>query len=229
MNGILILSLFGLSLFSSHWSTGASSTTSYQPVESLNLSQYDGLWYEVYGDLADRAFQGFGTCITAEYTIQGENNVSVYNREIRKNGTVDTIEGYAFYQDNATGGELTVYLEGTPSNAPYWVLELGPVVDEEYAYAIVSDDKQLTLFVLARNVSDYFELYDERVLQSLNTLGFTKKINEPQLIEQYTTCIYTDDDDDDDDDDDANDYAAGAMNNYADDDDDDDDNDNDDT
>lgn len=217
MNGILILSLFGLSLFSS--CTGVSSTISYQPVESLNLSQYDGLWYEVYGDLADRAFQGFGTCITAEYTIQGENNVSVYNREIRKNGTVDTIEGYAFYQDNATGGELTVYLGGTPSNAPYWVLELGPVVDEEYAYAIVSDDKQLTLFVLARNVSDYFELYDERVLQSLNTLGFTKKINEPQLIEQYTTCVYTDDD--------ANDYAVGAMNNYADDD--DDDNDNDDT
>lgn len=93
---------------------------------------------------------------------------------------------------------MTVYLEGTPSDAPYWVLELGPVVNEEYAYSIVSDDKQLTLFVLARNVSDFFELYDERVLQSLNSLGFTKKINEPQLIEQYTTCFYDDDYNDDD-------------------------------
>ena len=187
MNWFLCISLLG-SLFSA--------TNSYQPVDSLNLSQYDGLWYEVYGDRADRAFQGFGTCITAEYTIQGDNNVSVFNREIRKDGTVDSIEGYAFYDTNCTGGELTVYLEGTPSNAPYWVLELGPVVNDEYDYAIVSDDKQLTLFVLVRNVADFFELYNDNVTATLKEMGFTKSINEPELIPQDTTCVYEDDDED---------------------------------
>ena len=179
----LCISLLG-SLFSA--------THSYQPVDSLNLSQYDGLWYEVYGDRADRAFQGFGTCITAEYKIQGDNNVSVLNREIRKDGTVDTIEGYAFYDTNCTGGDLTVYLEGTPSNAPYWVLELGPVINDEYDYAIVSDDKQLTLFVLVRNVADFFNLYNDNVTVTLKEMGFTKPINEPVLIPQDTTCVYDD-------------------------------------
>ena len=149
-----------------------------------------------YGDRADRAFQGFGTCITAEYTIQGDNNVSVFNREIRKDGTVDSIEGYAFYDTNCTGGELTVYLEGTPSNAPYWVLELGPVVNDEYDYAIVSDDKQFTLFILVRNVADFFELYNDNVTATLKEMGFNKSINEPELILQDTTCVYEDDDED---------------------------------
>jgi len=180
--------LFCLSIASSLLTAIVSQT--YKPVDSLNLSQYDGLWYEVYGDRADRAFQGFGSCITATYEIQGDNNVSVFNREIRKDGSVDTIEGYAFYEDNCTGGDLTVYLEGTPSTAPYWVLDLGPVVNDEYEYAIVSDDKQLTLFVLVRNVTNYFEMYDDRVSKTLVDMGFTKPINEPMLIEQYTTCNY---------------------------------------
>ena len=186
MNWLFYLSLVG-SLFTAQ---------SYKPVDTLNLSQYDGLWYEIYGDRADRAFQGFGTCITAEYTIENENNVSVFNREIRKDGTVDTIEGYAFYEDNCTGGDLTVYLEGTASTAPYWVLELGPVVNDEYDYAIVSDDKQFTLFVLVRNVTNFFELYNDDVMDTLVEMGFTKKINEPMLIEQYTECVYSDDDSD---------------------------------
>lgn len=175
------------------------SSVSYEPVPELNLTQYDGLWYEVYGDRADRAFQGFGTCITAEYVILDSNNVSVYNREIRQDGTVDTIEGYAFYEDNSTGGELTVYLEGTPALAPYWVLSLGPVVNDEYTYAIVSDNKAYTLFVLTRNVSDFLELYDDEVMEELVEFGFTKKINEPMLIDQYSACVYVDDDGEEDD------------------------------
>ena len=186
MNWLFCVSLIG-SLFT---------VQSYKPVDTLNLSQYVGLWYEIYGDRFDRAFQGFGTCITAEYTIKNENNVSVLNREIRKNGTVDTIEGYAFYENNCTGGDLTVYLEGTPSTSPYWVLELGPVVNDEYDYAIVSDDNQLSLFVLVRNVTNFFELYNDDVMDTLVEMGFTKKINEPMLIEQYTECVYSDDDSD---------------------------------
>ena len=170
------------------------SSQTYEPVDTLNLSQYDGMWYEVYGDNFDRTFQGNGKCITAEYVIQSENNVSVYNREIRQDGTVDTIEGYAFYEDDATGGDLSVYLEGNPSPAPYWVIELGPVVNDAYDYAIVSDDKRLSLFVLARNVTEFLDLYNDNVTNSLIELGFTKKINKPVLIEQYTTCVYSDDD-----------------------------------
>lgn len=160
----------------------------YIPVKELNLTQYDGMWYEVYGDRVDRSFQGTGSCITAQYKLLDSGNVSVYNREITKNGTIESIDGYAFYEDNNSGGELTVFLSGQPMPAPYWVIELGPIVDDKYDYAIVTDDKGLTLFVLARDVITFFELYDDDVMDSLVDFGFTKKFNEPILIDQYTLC-----------------------------------------
>lgn len=174
-------------------------SASLEPVEELNLSQYDGVWYEVYGDRVDRSFQGYATCITATYTVNKDSgNVSVVNREVRQDGTPESIEGYAYYEGNNTGGLLTVSLDGTPVPAPYWVVDLGPVVEDEYDYAVVTDDKQLTLFVLARNVTTFFELYDDEVMDTLVEMGFTQKFNEPVLIEQFTECVYSDDVYDDD-------------------------------
>ena len=60
---------------------------------------------------------------------------------------IESITGKAYYDEGNSGGELTVDL--TPSPAPYWVVELGPVVDDLYDYAIVSDNNQISLFVLA--------------------------------------------------------------------------------
>lgn len=154
-------------------------------VPELNLEQYDGKWFEVYKDLFDETFQKGGSCVTAEYTILDSGNVSVYNSEILPSGAISTIEGYAFYQNNNTGGELSVQLEGTPI-APYWVIELGPVVDNQYDYSIVSDDKKLSLFVLARNIERFFDLYSVDVLDSLNSFGFTK-LNKPLVVNQ-TFC-----------------------------------------
>lgn len=164
----------------------------YHPVKDLDLTLYDGFWYEVYGDSVDRTFQGAGSCITAEYTIQDSgDNVTVYNREIRKDGTVDDIYGYAFYEDGHSGGELSVYLEGAPSIAPYWVVDLGPVVNDSYDYAIVSDDKQFTLFVLARNVTEFFEWYNQTVIVTLQEFGFDKLYNRPIVIPQEDGCLYS--------------------------------------
>jgi hypothetical protein len=66
-------------------------------------------------------------------------------------------------------------------------LELGPIVDDLYDYAIVSDDKALSLFVLTRDVDSFYKLYDEQVLLSLNEFGFTKTINSPMTMNQ-TDC-----------------------------------------
>lgn len=40
-----------------------------------------------------------------------------------------------------------------------------------YDYAIVSDGLEASLFVLARNVTQFNEVYDAKVLQELKTLG----------------------------------------------------------
>ena len=71
--------------------------------------------------------------------------------------------------------------------APYWVIELGPIYDGMYDYSIVSDNVQLSLFVLTRNVSRFYKEYDETVLVSLDDFGFNKFYNEPIEIEQ--DCI----------------------------------------
>jgi hypothetical protein len=68
-------------------------------------------------------------------------------------------------------------------------LELGPIYDNLYDYAVVSDDKALSLFVLARDVERFFELYNQEVLVSLNELGFNKKYNSPLIMEQED-CNY---------------------------------------
>lgn len=162
----------------------------YIPVDELDLSSYDGRWYQVYKDVSDMSFQGFGTCAVADYAILDANNVSVLNSQIDKDGTLDQITGYAFYKNGNSGGELTVDLDGTPGNAPYWVIQLGPLLNDEYQYSIVSDNLKVSLFVLARNVSEFYDLYDEEVLKSLEKYGFTKNINKPLVMEQVD-CDYS--------------------------------------
>lgn len=159
--------------------------TEYKAVEELDLTKYTGKWYEVYQDNFNLLFQNVGKCSTATYHLTDDNKVSVFNQQITNN-EYDTITGFAYYKDNDCCGYLTVQLKGTPE-APYWVLELGPIFDDLYDYSIVSDDKGLSLFVLARDVDRFFKLYNEQVLASLKDLGFSKKYNSPKIMNQ-TDC-----------------------------------------
>jgi lipocalin len=79
-----------------------------------------------------------------------------------------------------------VKLDGAPE-ASYWVLELGPIVDDLYDYSIVSDNIGLSLFVLTRDVNRFYTLYNDAVLESLNEFGFNKAINKPLVMNQ-TDC-----------------------------------------
>jgi apolipoprotein D and lipocalin family protein len=161
----------------------------YKYVPELDLTQYDGFWYEVYSDAFDQTFQRGGSCVTADYTLLENGTVDVLNKEIYLNGTETSIAGTAYYDNGNSGGELTVELDGTPAPAPYWVVELGPIVNDDYDYAIVSDNLRISLFVLARDIDRFFELYDEDVLDSVEEMGFTRKYNSPIVVNQ-TYCEY---------------------------------------
>lgn len=161
----------------------------YKAVDELDLPTYMGKWYQVYKDNFNKVFQGFGRCSTAEYSILDTNKVSVLNQQINQKNEYDTIDGYAYYKDDDCCGYLTVNLSGAPE-ASYWVLELGPVVDNLYDYSIVSDNLGLSLFVLARDVDRFYSLYNDAVLKSLNEFGFYKAINKPLVMDQ-TNCTLT--------------------------------------
>tara|TARA_B100001093_G_scaffold519488_1_gene608767 strand:- start:1020 stop:1550 length:531 start_codon:yes stop_codon:yes gene_type:complete len=154
----------------------------YQAVDELDLNKYIGEWYEVYGDNFDKTFQGDGKCIKAFYKFN-DYNVSVFNSQLDKENKLDTISGFAYYKGEDTGGYLTVQLEDLPE-APYWVIELGPVVDDFYDYSIVSDNLALSLFVLTRNVTRFYQEYNELVLNSLKDFGFDRFVNKPYRIDQ---------------------------------------------
>merc|ERR1712113_996060 len=70
------------------------------------------------------------------------------------------------------------------STTNYLVFGLGPIVDGKYDYALVSDPKQATLYVLVRDVDRFKKQYESDVLDSLTKLGFTSTSNKPLATRQ---------------------------------------------
>jgi lipocalin len=68
---------------------------------------------------------------------------------------------------------------------------LGPIKDDLYEYAIVSDNQGYSLFVLTRDVDRFFKYYNEDVLVSLKEFGFDKKYNSPIEMNQTNCSIIT--------------------------------------
>ena len=82
-----------------------------------------------------------------------------------------------------------MFLQGVPVGAPYWIFTLGNVTDDKYEYAVVSDPLQLTLFVLARNVTTWYAKYNSSVYATLLAEGFNNFINTPVPTNQLG-CTY---------------------------------------
>ena len=155
----------------------------------IDLNHYDGIWYQTYGDkFVSSTFEKDAYCVYANYTILNEHTVGVYNYERvgSPSGEVQDITGYAQATDEP--GQFMVYFTDTlPS--PYWIIKVGPVINNQYQYSVVSDPFMLGLYVLARDVDDYYALYDDEILKYLNTTGFTKLYNKPiQTI--HDGCSY---------------------------------------
>ena len=54
-------------------------------VQELDVNQYTGHWYQVYGAPTNVIFQGYGECITADYGLLDNGDVSVLNSQINEN------------------------------------------------------------------------------------------------------------------------------------------------
>jgi apolipoprotein D and lipocalin family protein len=161
-------------------------------VSELNQTQYLGRWYQMYSDLfVDATFENSSFCDTADYGLNPNNTLSVWNRERQYNvtGPERQIFGWADTADASKPGELTVHLQTTGFPAPYWVYQLGPVVDDQYEYSVVSDPLKLSLFVLARNVTRFLKKYNTDIVQYLTDQGFTGLVNSP-IVTPQEGCDY---------------------------------------
>lgn len=153
---------------------------------------YLGRWYQVYSDLAViSTFENSSFCVTADYGAYPNGTISVLNRERQESiyGPERPVYGWADVENASEPHHLTVYLQTANFPAPYWIYQLGPNISGQYQYSIVSDPFKLTLFVLARNVTDFADRWNTDVSMWLYDNGFTRTINSPITTTQ-NGCIY---------------------------------------
>ena len=66
-------------------------------VNELKINYYLGHWFQIYGAPTNEIFQGYGKCITADYGLLDNGEVSVLNSQLNENNELETICGYAYY------------------------------------------------------------------------------------------------------------------------------------
>jgi apolipoprotein D and lipocalin family protein len=158
-------------------------------VDELIIDSFTGLWYEIY---TRSPFESnTGQCVTALYTSNDDGTIGVHNYGTEGvGGEVDTIDGYAYVKDESDPGKLKLHLDGaSPFDVDYWVLDLGPMSNDLYDYAIVSDRFTSILYVLARDPVTFHEKYGADVQAYIEDLGFTGRKAYREVV-QGGECVY---------------------------------------
>jgi len=171
------------------------------PVTELDLTKYVGLWYQAYSSQSVVNFPEFGAkCVTAEYGVASDgaavtvkNTVTLLGRRVSVNGIAaqnPDVIGVFQADIGAPGFPVTKIPTYTPGNFDnYLIAAVGPQVDGKYDWAVVSDERQETLYVLTRDLAK-FEQYEEQVLKLCQDLGFTADNIKP--VKSYQeNCNYS--------------------------------------
>jgi lysozyme C len=170
----MLLSIFALSFLNMVTGNIFPST-----ITELNVNGYLGHWVQMYAAPTNSIFQGYGTCITADYGLLDNGYISVLNSQLNEDNEIEKINGYAYYKNMSDPGKLTVHLDGVPTDSPYWIVKLGEIVDNQYQYSIITTPSGISLWVLTRDVVRFNELYDAEVKEFLDQYNF-KYISVPQ-------------------------------------------------
>jgi len=155
------------------------------PVQSVDLKQYSGKWFEIAR--YQNKFQK--NCVgntTATYKLKEEGKFEVLNECLRKNGTVIDAKGEGKIIDKNSNAKLEVrfapgYLAFLPSVwGDYWIIDLDP----NYQYAVVGDPKRQYLWILSRSPEMKDAIY-QNILRRVETMGYKpgKLVKTPQNVE----------------------------------------------
>jgi apolipoprotein D and lipocalin family protein len=114
-------------------------------VASVEVDRYAGKWYQIAR--YPNWFQSGCASSTAEYTVNADGTVRVFNTCLDADGGVkSTIQGTARVVDRTTNAKLEVRFPVVPFPADYWIIQLG----ENYEYAVVGEPGRTNLFILSR-------------------------------------------------------------------------------
>ena len=158
-------------------------------ISEINVPSYLGHWKQIYQAPTNVIFQGYGTCITADYGLLDNGNINVINTQLDENDSIEQISGYAYYKNASEPGKLTVHLDGVPVDSPYWIVKLGEVVDNQYQYSIITTPSGISLWVLVRDIDVFMKYYNTEVEDFLHQYDFkytAVTCNSPTMLRSNT-------------------------------------------
>lgn len=138
-------------------------------VGQVDLNRYMGTWFEVghypsfFQKLCERSI--------AEYSLNEDGTVNVFNTCVRNEKVLSTISGVASVVDQNEPAKLVVDF-GFFRKGDYWIIDL----DKNYQWAVVSGPGKESLFILSRTIPMTDKTLN-RILKRLEKQGFdTSKI-----------------------------------------------------
>lgn len=145
-----------------------SSGQSLETVDSVDLNQYTGRWYDIASYPA--WFQRDCHCTTAEYElVPGKNYIRVINRCVkfrRGKSKIATARGKAFVVKGSRNTKLKVQFFW-PFRGDYYIIGLA----DDYSWAIVGHPARKYLWVLSRKSSVTSATY-ESILDLIRKKGY---------------------------------------------------------
>ena len=141
------------------------SKSSLTTVDSVDLKRYSGTWYELAS--YPQFFERGCSSVKATYTPK-DGYVEVFNQSIKKNKP-NNIKGKAFVVPNSGNARLKVQFFW-PFKGNYWIIDLSP----DYSWAVVSDPKKKTLWILSRTPQMEDSLYNSLIAKLVNR-GFDRE------------------------------------------------------
>jgi len=131
-----------------------------ETVDTVIISRYAGLWYEI-GSIP-QIFQTGCYCTTAEYGAISATEISVTNacNLFSPNGFENRITGTATIVPNSGNAKLLVSFFGA-GGADYWIIDL----DEDYDWAVVGSGDKQSFWILSRTPTLDPTLYSDLIVK----------------------------------------------------------------
>lgn len=122
----------------------------------IDYDLYSGQWFQIYSYPSKFEF-GCSKCVTANYIpVDGLRAFKVLNSANNIFGTFSGCQarGLLNFTEEPSQFNFQNELFNTGKyfgNAEYWILAVGPInEDQEYSWAVVSDSRRESLFILSR-------------------------------------------------------------------------------
>ncbi|CUE96035.1 membrane-associated protein, putative [Bodo saltans] len=156
-------------------------------VPSINMTAYLGTWYPTYYDSFNANIDDL-ECAQSKYGMNRNGTIHVRNFEgQRSDARVE--EGYAYQTDaDAYPGRLAVMLPHSTLSETHWIVHLGPILNDEYAYAIVTDLDKLSVTTYSRDPQMFDDVFGAEAEAFLATFSFHSVLDESNAVPQGASC-----------------------------------------